>query len=269
GQLMSATALLSATPHPTPEQAQMAMTGNICRCSNYNHYVAATVAAGARAFQASDPNAAAPRSAESLALRMSSATSPVSALTTVGHETSRIDAAERVSGKAKYTADVSLPGMLYARVLRSPHPHARVRAIDLSKARALPGVKAIVTHENCDVVWGAGSISGGAQYNDEVKKITKHRRYAFNNPVRFVGEPAAAVAAVDRHGPEEALQLITVDYETLPFVLDPEEALKPDAVEIWPEGYLSPTARNEFQPIGQKRGSVDEGFKGSDKVFEE
>ena len=259
GQLMSATALLNATPRPTPDQARVAMTGNICRCSNYNHYVAATVAAG---------ETQSPRSSQS-SQSFSSEASPVAALKTVGHPTSRIDAVERVSGKAKYTADVSLPGMLYARVLRSPHPHARVRAIDLSKARALPGVKAIVTHENCDVVWGAGSISGGAQYNDEIKKITKHRRYAFNNPVRFVGDPVAAVAAADRHVAEEALQLIAVDYETLPFVLDPEEALKPDAVKIWPEGNLSPTARNEFQPIGQKRGNVDEGFKGSDKVFEE
>jgi len=257
GQLMSATALLNATPHPTPEQARVAMTGNICRCSNYNHYVAATVAAA----NGTQP----PQRGE----RFASASSPVAAMTVVGHDTSRIDAVERVSGKAKYTADVTLPGMLYARVLRSPHPHARVRAIDLSKARALPGVKAIVTHENCDVVWGAGSISGGAQYNDEIKKITKHRRYAFNNPVRFVGDPVAAVAAVDRHIAEEALQLIAVDYETLPFVLDPEEALKADAVKIWPEGNLSPTARNEFQPIGQKRGSVEDGFKASDKVFEE
>jgi putative selenate reductase molybdopterin-binding subunit len=268
GQLMSATALLNTTPHPTADQARAAMTGNICRCSNYNHYVAATVAAasGGRALQAGDPP---PRSAESVALRFSSETSPVAALKVVGHETSRIDAIERVSGRAKYTGDVNLPGMVYARVLRSPHPHARIRSIDLSKARALPGVKAIVTHENCDVVWGAGSISGGAQYNDEIKKITKHRRYAFNNPVRFVGDPVAAVAAVDRHVAEDALQLIAVDYETLPFVLDPEEALKPDAPKIWPEGNLSPTARNEFQPIGQKRGSVDEGFKASDKVFEE
>ena len=263
GQLMSATALLSSNPHPTVEQARSAMAGNICRCSNYNHYIAAvTGAAAAR----SGPSTADGLSAH---LKMSSADSPVAALKTVGHDTPRIDAVERVSGKAKYTADVMLPGMLYARVLRSPHPHARVRGIDTSKAKALPGVKAIVTHENCDVVWGAGSISGGAQYNDEVKKITKHRRYAFNNPVRFVGEPVAAVAAIDRHVAEEALQLITVDYETLPFVLDPEEALKPDAVKIWPEGNLSPTARNEFQPIGQKRGSVDEGFKASDHVFEE
>ena len=79
---------------------------------------------------------------------------------------------------------------------------------------------------------GAPARSPAAQqYNDEVKKITTQRRYAFNNPVRFVGEPVAAVAAVDRHVAEEALQLIAVDYEVLPFVLDPEEALEPDAVE--------------------------------------
>src|SRR4029079_3501942 len=173
---------------------------------------------------------------------------------------------ERELGKAKYTADVTLPGMLYARVLRSPHPHARVRAIDLSKARALPGVKAIVTHENCDVVWGAGSISGGAQYNDEIKKITKHRRYAFNNPVRFVGDPVAAVAAVDRHVAEEALQLIAVDYETLPFVLDPEEALKPDAPKIWPEGNLSRDAENAAKPMAQRRGNVEEALRQSAQV---
>ena len=260
GQLMSAKALINATPHPTAEQARAAMTGNLCRCSGYNHYVDAVVAAGR------------PRSTPgslNIPGKISSASSAVSALAVVGHETARIDAVERTTGKATYSGDVMLPGMLYARVLRSPHPHARIRRIDASKALALPGVKAIVSHENCTTLWGAGSISGGAQYNEEVKKITKHRRYAFNNPVRFAGEPVAAVAAVDRHTAEEALQLIAVDYEPLPFVLDPEEALKPGAPQIWPEGNLSPNARNEHVPIGAKRGSVEDGFKTSDHVFED
>src|SRR4029077_2948845 len=142
------------------------------------------------------------------------------------------------TGRAKYTLDVQLPGMLYARVLRSPHAHARIRSIDVSKARELAGVKAIVTHENCQTVWGAGSVAGGQQYSDDIKKITKQRRYAFNNPVRFVGEPVAAVAATDRHIAEEALLRIVVHYEVLPFVLDPEEALKPGAAQLWPEGNL-------------------------------
>src|SRR5262245_12134172 len=238
GQLMSATALLAANARPTEDDVKAAMTGNICRCSNYNHYVAATLAAAAgagvaRGFQPSEAG-----SAKAFALR-------TPALTIVGHATPRIDATERVSGMAVYTADVKLPGMLYARVLRSPHPHARIKSIDVEKARALPGVKAIVTHENCRFVWGAGSIAGGQQYNDEMKRITKQRRYAFNNPVRFAGEPVAAVAAIDRHTAEEALQLIAVDYEVLPHVLDHEEAMKPDAVKLWPEGTVSPNTSNE------------------------
>ena len=101
---------------------------------------------------------------------------------------------------------------------------------------------------------GAGSIASGAQYNDEIKKITTQRRYIFNNPVRFVGDAVAAVAAVDRHAAEEALDLIAVDYEQLPFVVDPEEALQPDAPRIWPEGNLSPNARNEAAPSQSRRG---------------
>jgi xanthine dehydrogenase molybdenum-binding subunit len=127
----------------------------------------------------------------------------------------------------------------------------------------------VVTNENCKVVWGAGGVAGGRQYVDEVKKITKQRRYAFNNPVRFVGDPVAAVAALDRHVVEEALGLITVDYETLPFVLEPEDALKPDAPQIWPEGNLALNARNEAQPTSQRRGNVDQGFGAADHVFED
>ena len=252
GQLMAAKALLNRNPHPTAEDVKAAMTGNLCRCSNYNRYVEATQTAIPVGLS------------EMLTMR-----SKIPQLKTVGHPTRRIDAFERVSGKATYTNDVHMPGMLYARVLRSPHPHARIKSIDVSKAVAMPGVKAVLTHQNCQVVWGAGSVAGGMQYNDPVKKITKQRRYAFNNPVRFVGEPVAAVAAVDRHTAEEALRHIAVDYEELAFVLDPEEALKPNAVQLWPEGNLSLNAQNEAKPIGLKRGSVQQGFAASDHVFED
>ena len=260
GQLMSAKALLNAKPRPTADEVRAAMTGNICRCSNYSHYVAATVAASQQRATQTPLNTR---------RKTPSAGAASSALNVVGHATPRIDAVERVTGKAVYTGDVSLPGMLYARVLRSPHAHARIRRIDVSKALALPGVKAVITHENCRFVWGAGSISGGQQYNEDVKKITIHRRYAFNNPVRFAGEPVAAIAAVDRHVAEEALLLIAVDYEVLPFVLDPEDALAPGAVQIWPEGNLSPNTRNEIQPLGTRRGNVQDGFASADHVFED
>ena len=196
------------------------------------------------------------------------ATEPVRPMDTVGHNVPRIDAYERVTGRATYTRDVRLPGMLYARVLPSPHPHARIRGIDVSKAAALPGVRAVATHENARVVYGSGSIAGGRQYSDDMKAITKHRRYTFDNLVRFVGQPVAAVAAVNRYVAEEALELIEVDYEELPFVIDPEEALEPGAPPIWPEGNLALDAENEAKPATRREGDVEAGFQAADRVFE-
>lgn len=189
-------------------------------------------------------------------------------LATVGHETPRIDAVERVTGTAQYTRDVHLPGMVYGRVLRSRLPHARILSIDTSRAEQLPGVLAVITHENARVVWGSGSVSGGRQYSDPAKDATLHRRYIFNNPVRFAGEPVAAVAARDRHVAEQALQLIQVEYEPLPFVLEPEEAMQAGAPAIWPEGNLAPDANNSFEPMVTRRGEMDAGFAAADRVFE-
>jgi len=188
---------------------------------------------------------------------------------TIGNATPRIDAVERVTGQARYSRDMKLPGMLYARVLRSPHPHARILRIDVSKASQLPGVRAIITHENAQVVWGSGSISGGRQYNDPTKEATLHRRYIFNNPVRFVGDSVAAVAAVSRQVALQAIALIDVEYEELPFVLEPEAALQPNAPQIWPEGNLCPDFRNNFEPMTASRGDVDAGFDEADQVFED
>jgi CO/xanthine dehydrogenase Mo-binding subunit len=179
----------------------------------------------------------------------------MTSLESVGHPTARVDALKRVTGTATYTGDLHLPGMLYARVLRSAHAHARIRRIDFTKALAMPGVKAILTRENCDVVWSSGD--------------TRNKRYLFNNPVRFAGDAVAAVAAVDRHLAEEALRRIEVDYEVLPFVLDPEDALKPGAVEIQPGGNLSTNARGEHEPDATRHGNVDVGFRAADRVFED
>jgi xanthine dehydrogenase molybdenum-binding subunit len=146
----------------------------------------------------------------------------------VGKRTPRIDAYERVSGQAQYTGDIQLPGMLYARVLRSPHPHAKIVSIDTSKAERLPGVKAVVHHGNAQIPWSSGGHT--------------HRRFIFNNPVRYVGDAVAAVAATDRNIAEEALQLIEIKHEKLPHVLDANEALKPDAPKITPK-VISPWGR--------------------------
>lgn len=241
GQLMSAKALLARTPHPTADEVRAALTGNLCRCSNYNRYVEAVLAA----------SSARPARREAT---MGSAPD-LSPLKTLGHATPRIDAVKRVTGTATYTGDVQLPGMLYARVLRSPHAHARIRGIDLTRARALPGVAAIITNDNCRIVWSSGD--------------TRNKRFLFNNPVRFAGDAVAAVAAVSRNVAEEAIRLIAVEYDPLPFVLDPEEALKPGAPEIHPGGNLSPNGRGEREPETYRRGNLEEALRTSDLVFED
>jgi len=173
----------------------------------------------------------------------------------VGKKTPRIDAFERVTGQAQYTGDIELPNMLYARVLRSPHPHAKIVSVDTSKAEKLPGVKAVIHCLNTQVPW----TSGGAT----------HRRYIFNNPVRYVGDAVAAVAATDRYIAEDALGLVEVKYEKIPHVLDAKEALKPDAPKIAPNGNLSVGTGNFSAPITEEWGDLEKGFKEADRIFED
>ncbi len=173
----------------------------------------------------------------------------------VGKRVPRIDAYERVTGQAQYTGDIQLPGMLYARVLRSNVPHAKIISIDTSKAEKLPGVKAVIHHGNTQVPWSSGGLT--------------HRRFIFNNPVRYVGDPVAAVAATDRHIAEDALALIEVKYEKIPHVLDAKEALKPDAPKITPEGNLSVGKGAFSAPISESWGDVEKGFQEADRIFED
>ena len=173
----------------------------------------------------------------------------------VGKKTPRIDAYERVTGQAQYTGDLQLPGMLYARVLRSPHPHAKIISIDTSKAEKLPGVKAVIHHGNAQVPWSSGGHT--------------HQRFIFNNPVRYVGDAVAAVAATDRQIAEDALRLIEIKYEKIPHVLDPNEALKPDAPKIAPNGNLSVGKGAFSAPIEESWGDLESGFKEADRVFED
>ncbi len=138
----------------------------------------------------------------------------------IGKRRPRLDVVPRVMGDAKFTADLALPGMLFAKVLRSPHAHARILHIDASRAERVPGVRAIISgNDVLPYKWGV------FPYTRDQQLIPKDR-------ARYFGEEIAAVAAVDEETAAEAIELIKVEYEPLPALLDAEESLKEGAVLI-------------------------------------
>jgi len=176
----------------------------------------------------------------------------------VGQRIPRKDGPEKVTGRAKYTGDIRLPGMLTGRILRSPHPHARILNIDTSRAERLKGVHAVITARDT-----AGIKHGFV----ETPRYPPDQDPLATDRVRFVGEEVAAVAATDPHVAREALRLIQVDYEPLPAVFDPDEAIQPGAPEIHPS---HPKVKEPLVNIAGKTqsewGNVEDGFKRSDYV---
>jgi CO/xanthine dehydrogenase Mo-binding subunit len=166
----------------------------------------------------------------------------------VGHSVVRVDGIDKVTGKAKFVGDISIPGMLYGKILRSTYPHARIGAIDTAPAEALPGVVAVLT---------AADIA-------DLNPIYNGRPVIAMNKVRYVGEPVAAVAAVDLATAEEALGLVQVDYEELPAVTGIEAAIKKDAPLIHED-----RSGNIGTHEKVSRGDVDHGFAESDEVVED
>jgi CO/xanthine dehydrogenase Mo-binding subunit len=148
------------------------------------------------------------------------------ALKVIGRRLPRVDARERVTGEARYPADLALPGMVHARLLRSPHAHARIVRIDTTRAAALSGVLAVVSSTDFPELPVGATIPMGETGYDMwmVAQINMARRKVF-----WIGQPVAAVAAVDLHVAEAALALIDVDYEPLPAVLDIAAAMAADA----------------------------------------
>lgn len=173
----------------------------------------------------------------------------------IGTRVHRVDGTDKVSGRAKYTFDVVLPEMLQGKILRSPHPHAKILNIDTTKAEKLVGVKAVLTGKDTfgrkNGIWRRFP----ELCDEEILCRTK---------VRYIGDPVAAVAAVDEDTAEEALDLIEVDYEPLPAVFDPLEAIKEDAPQIHEGVELNINVTRHIE-----WGDVDEAFKKADYVRED
>jgi len=184
--------------------------------------------------------------------------------TIVGQSRRKVDGVKLVTGKPAFTDDIHIPGMLIGKILPSPHAHARIKRIDSSKARALPGVHAVLTHH--DVPRVPHTTAGQAW-----PEPSPYDTYLLDNKVRFVGDRVAAVAAETRAIAEEALRLIEVEYEVLPAVLDIEAAIRPGAPVIHDEPdstNIHDAARNVAGHISKQLGDVEEGFRQSDLIFE-
>lgn len=181
----------------------------------------------------------------------------------IGKSFRRKDGPDKVTGRAVYTEDVKLPGMLIGRILRSPHPHARIVRIDTSRTSALPGVKAVIT------VRDTKGIKHGFV---ETPRYPPDQEVLARDRVVFVGEEIAAVAAVDHVTAQQALDLIDVEYELLPAVFDPIEAMKPGAPEIHPS-HPKVKAEVDYANVGGRTftawGDVEAGFKEADYVRED
>ncbi len=171
---------------------------------------------------------------------------PMTQFTTIGKSEPRRDLPAKLTGEAQFTADVMLPGMLAGKVLRSSHARARILSIDVDAAKDLPGVRAVITPFDAP----RGDIAPDVAILDA--------------EVRFVGDEVAAVAADDEDIAEHAISLIRVQYEPLPFVIDPQEALADGAPSIHPDGNLV-----GGKPISLTRGDVEQGFARADVIVED
>ncbi len=211
GMIMAAKALLDHNPDPSEAEIRDALVHNLCRCTGYVKIVAAVRQAAAM-------------------LRWGQATVPRDLLAkeqggAVGASAARLGGLARATGELRYTADLSFPGQLYGRALRSHHPHAEILAIDTARARAMPGVAAVLTAED---VPGAKHF-GLVVADQPVLAIDR---------VRYVGDAVAVVYAEMAEQAEAALAAIEVSYRELPVVDSPEAALRPEAPRLHSGGNL-------------------------------
>ena len=215
------------------------MEGNLCRCTGYEAIVDSVLECGNDSPQT------------------------ITAKDGVGQNVPKQDGLDLVTGKPVYTADWSPPGLLHLKVLRSPHPHARIRNIDTTKAEAFPGVEAVFTHK--DVTRKAYSTAGhGAPVPDPFD------HYLLDNKVRFIGDRVAAVVAESEAIAAMASGLIEVDYEILPHAIDPVEAMKGETViHDEPESsQIHDAAHNVAGEVVLNKGDLEAGFAMADLVVE-
>jgi 4-hydroxybenzoyl-CoA reductase subunit alpha len=240
GMILRTKALLDANPDPSEDEIKAALTGNICRCTGYTKIVEAVLAAAAYLQGKKPPK-----------LEFAPQKSAVD-LTVVGKRLPKIDAPDKATGRAIYADDIVLPNMIYGKLLLSTVAHAKIKSIDVTKAKELPGVQAILTGADVpDITYGTSP----ARYDETVLAKDK---------VRYVGDVVAAVAALDEETCYRALDLIEVDYEELPAVFDAFETMEDGAPRLFDDKYEN----NINTRVDHHFGDVEKGFDEADFVKE-
>lgn len=238
GMLMAAKALLDRNPRPDDGEIKEALSGNLCRCTGYTKIIEAVRRAAAKINGQPDGESSGEPASAAI----------FSAGTWIGQRVPRVDGRPKVNGSARYAADLKIPGLLQAKVLRSPHAHALIRRVEVGAARDLPGVEAVLTGEDI------GFRGYGVYFKDQPILCT--------DKVRFVGDAVALVAARSEEIAERALELIQVDYEVLPAVFDPVAAMGADSPPVHSSGNLIKHAK-------VRKGDVEAGMREADAVVEE
>lgn len=287
-QLLAAKRLLDEKPNPSEAEVREAIAGVLCRCTGYLRPVQAVLRAAAQLrgeeLPATDPEIV--NAQDVVDWPTGGHETPQDGLDAGGDTQTRtkvtpitvappqtvvvnkgepkVDAVKLAKGRAVFADDMEMPGMLYGGLLTSPHAHARIRSIDASKARALPGVHAVLTHEDVPRVVYA---SGGQSYPNP----PPWDQVSLDNKVRHVGDRVAVVAAETPEILQRALELIEVDYEVLPVVLDPVEAMQAGAPVIHDEldaVKVHDAQHNVAIHIGVNHGDVDAALAGAAHVYE-
>ena len=283
-QILSAKALLDENADPTDDEIRKAMNHVLCRCTGYVRVVDA-VHRSAAALRGEKVEAFAPfelrlpKKDEVIKLpevfyRHDGSRKPLPPIIftpdsmektrIIGKPKTKVDAKKLALGRPVFTDDYHLDGMLYGGLLTSPHAHARIRNIDTSEAQALPGVHAVLTHKDIPRIKYA---SGGQSYPQPLP----YDQVSLDNKVRHVGDRVAIVAAETLEITQQALDLIKVDYEILPVVVDPELAMEDGAPIIHDEpdteGIFN-AKKNIVCHIEAEVGDVDTAFTEADHIFE-
>jgi len=185
----------------------------------------------------------------------------------IGNQHPQVQAEQKARGECVFVGDLPpLPKMLYCKILHSPYAHARVKHIDVSRARNLSGVKAVITHEDIHEQFLTRGISA------HPNKPRPYDSFILEKEPRYIGDRVAAVAAVSETLAEQALGLIEVDYEKLPAVFDPAEAIKPEAPKVHKYNYTGenriPIKNNIVAPTSMTSGDVEKGFSEADFIIE-